>query len=51
MVGEGVSADTVRRLMESAAEAIEEQRKTTKAVFDDASNAAADITLQSRAAR
>ncbi len=43
MVGEGVSADTIRRLMEGAAEAIEEQRKATKTVFADASNAA-DIT-------
>ncbi len=49
MVGEGVSADTVRRLMESAAEAIEEQRKTTKAVFDDASNAADIATVESGA--
>ncbi len=49
MVGEGVSADTIRRLMESAAEAIEEQRKTTKAVFDDASNAADIATVESGA--
>ena len=44
MVGEGVSPDTIRRLMESAAEAIEEQRKTAKVVFDDALNAA-DIAI------
>ena len=45
MVGEGVSADTIRRLMESAAEAMEEQRKATKAVFDEASKAAGIATV------
>ena len=49
IVGEGVSADTIRRLMESAAEAIEEQRKTTKAIFDDAANAADIATVKSGA--
>ena len=49
MVGEGVSADTIRRLMESAAEVIEEQRQTTKSVFDDVSNAADIATVESGA--
>ena len=47
MVGEGVSADTIRRLMESAAEAIEQQRKAVKATFDEAS-AGADIATVDR---
>jgi nucleotide-binding universal stress UspA family protein len=40
LAGEGVSADTIRRLMESAAEAMEEQRQATKAMFDHAVAAA-----------
>lgn len=44
MVGEGVSAETIRQLMESAAIAIEQQREAVKAVFDDAS-AAANIAV------
>jgi len=34
-IGEGISPDTIRRLMESAAAAIEQQRQATIAVFDD----------------
>ncbi len=36
IVGEGISADTIRRLLESATSAIEQQRKATRAMFDDA---------------
>ena len=42
LAGEGVSADTIRRLMESAAKAMDEQRHVTKAAFEHAV-AAADI--------
>lgn len=47
MVGEGISADTIRQLMESAAHAIEQQRDATKAKFDQACEAA-DIALIDR---
>ncbi len=40
MVGEGVSADTIRQLMESAAIALKQQRDATKAMFDQACEAA-----------
>lgn len=40
MVGEGVSADAIRRLMEAAAIAMEQQRDATKAAFDQACNTA-----------
>ncbi len=36
MVGEGVSTDTIKRLMESAEAAIDQQRRTAKAVFAEA---------------
>ncbi len=36
MIGEGVSADTIRQLMESAALALKQQRDATKALFDQA---------------
>jgi nucleotide-binding universal stress UspA family protein len=36
MVGEGVSADTIKQLMESAKEAIDQQSRVTKGVFADA---------------
>lgn len=44
LVGEGVSADTIRQLMESAAVAVEEQRKAVKKTFDRVCTAA-DIAL------
>ena len=44
LVGEGVSADTIRRLMEDAASAIEQQRTAARTMFDDAS-AKAEIAL------
>ncbi|MDH3664364.1 MAG: universal stress protein [Alphaproteobacteria bacterium] len=44
MVGEGVSADTIKRLMESAEAVIEQQRQATKAVFVQACTDA-DIAL------
>ena len=47
MVGEGVSPDTIRQLMESAAHAIEQQRDATKAKFDQACEAA-EIALIDR---
>ncbi len=47
IVGEGVSADTIRQLMESAAIAIEQQRKAVKAQFDEAC-AAGDIAMIDR---
>ncbi|MEZ5931635.1 MAG: universal stress protein [Alphaproteobacteria bacterium] len=34
LIGEGVSAETIRRVMESAAAAIEERQKAARAVFD-----------------
>lgn len=49
LVGEGVSADTIRRLMENAEAAIEQQRQTTRATFDDAA-ARAEIALVDNAA-
>lgn len=49
MVGEGISADTIRRLMESAAEVIEQQRQATKAAFDDA-RSVAEMTVVENAA-
>lgn len=50
LVGEGVSADTIRQLMESAAIAIQQQRDAVRATFDAAS-AAADIALVDRPGR
>ncbi|MGH1482881.1 MAG: universal stress protein [Geminicoccales bacterium] len=47
MVGEGVSPDTIRQLMESAAIAIKQQRDATKAKFDRHCEAA-DIALIDR---
>lgn len=47
MVGEGISPDTIRQLMESAAIAIKQQRDATKAKFDQACEAA-DIALIDR---
>ena len=44
MVGEGVSADTIKRLMESAEAVIEQQRQAAKAVFVQACTDA-DIAL------
>ena len=40
MVGEGVSADTIRQLFDSVAAAAEQQRKATRTTFDQASAAA-----------
>jgi nucleotide-binding universal stress UspA family protein len=42
LAGEAVSADTIQRLMESAAKAMQEQRVTVRATFENAA-AAADI--------
>lgn len=50
MVGEGISADTIRQLMESAAIAIKQQRDATKAMFDQACEAT-DIALVDRTDR
>ena len=48
LVGEGVSADTIRRLMESAAVAIDQQCRATRTVFGDACGRA-DVGLAERA--
>ena len=48
LVGEGVSADTIRRLMESAAVAIDQQSKATRTVFGDACGRA-EVGLVERA--
>lgn len=48
LVGEGVSADTIRRLMESASIAIDQQSQATRTVFGDACSRAA-IALAERA--
>lgn len=48
MVGEGVSVDTIRQLMESAAEAIDQQRQAASALFEEVCGKAA-ITRVERA--
>lgn len=48
LVGEGVSADTIKRLMESAEVVIKQQRQTTKAVFAEACKEA-EMALVERA--
>lgn len=45
LVGEGVSADTIKQLMEGAAAAMEQQRQATKAVFEEAVTAAEIVTV------
>lgn len=50
LVGEGISADTIRELMATAAAVMEQQRQATKTVFDDTAAAAgiADVDQAGR---